>query len=97
MWPFSDFQDDFRCSQSTADLLTVVSDKIARALNRSGATQAVACEQWPSGEDAGFPIQGSRVQNHWAAPSSTQLFILPRLIPGIYGNLVVKTASSKWL
>ena len=97
MWPFSDFQDDFRCSQSTANLLTVVSDKIARALNRSGATQAVACEQWPSGEDAGFPIQGSRVQNHWAAPSSTQLFILPRLIPGIYGNLVVKTASSKWL
>ena len=97
MSPFSDFQDDFRCSQSTANLLTVVSDKIARALNRSGATQAVACEQWPSGEDAGIPIQGSRVQNHWAAPSSTQLFILPRLIPGIYGNLVVKTASSKWL
>ena len=97
MWPFSDFQYGFRCSQSTANLLTVVSDKIARALNRSGATQAVACEQWPSGEDAGFPIQRSRVQNHWAAPSSTQLFILPRLIPGIYGNLVVKTASSKWL
>ena len=97
MWPFSDFQDDFRCSQSTANLLTVVSDKIARALNRSGATQAVACEQWPSGEDAGFLIQGSRVQNHWAAPSSTQPFILPRLIPGIYGNLVVKAAFSKWL
>ena len=97
MWPFSDFQYGFRCSQSTANLLTVVSDKIARAVSRSGATQAVACEQWPSGEDAGFPIQWSRVQNHWAAPSSTQPFILPRLIPGIYGNLVVKTASSKWL
>ena len=90
MWPFSDFQYGFRCSQSTANLLTVVSDKIARALNRSGTTQAVACEQWPSGEDAGFPI-------HWAAPSLTQPFIIPRLIPGIYGNLVVKTASSKWL
>ena len=97
MWPFSDFQYGFRCSQSTANLLTVVSDKIARALNRSGATQVVACEQWASGEDAGFPIQGFRVQNHWAAPSSTQPFILPRLMPGIYGNLVVKTAFSKWL
>ena len=36
------FQYDFRSSGSTADLLTVVSDRIARALNRSGATQAVA-------------------------------------------------------
>ena len=32
----------FRSSQSTANLLTVVSDRIARAFNRSGATQAVA-------------------------------------------------------
>ena len=39
---FSDFQYGFRSSQSTADLLTVVSDRIASALNRSGATQAVA-------------------------------------------------------
>ena len=22
-------------------------------------------EQWPSGKDTGFPIQRSRVQNHW--------------------------------
>ena len=42
MWPFSDFQYGFRSSRSTADLLTVVSDKIARAFNRSGATRAVA-------------------------------------------------------
>ena len=35
---FSDFQYGFWSSQSTADLLTVVSDRIARALNRSGAT-----------------------------------------------------------
>ena len=34
---FSDFQCGFRSSQSTADLLTVVSDRIARAFNRSGA------------------------------------------------------------
>ena len=39
---FSDFQYGFRSSQSTADLLTVVSDRIARAFNSSGATQAVA-------------------------------------------------------
>ena len=37
-------------------------------------------EQWPSGQGAGFPIQGSRVQNHWVAPRSTQPFILPRLV-----------------
>ena len=30
--------------------------------------------------EAGFPIQGSRVQNQWVAPRSTQPFILPRLI-----------------
>ena len=34
---FSDFQYGFRSSRSTADLLTVVSDRIARAFNRSGA------------------------------------------------------------
>ena len=37
-----DFQYGLRSSLSTADLLTVVSDRIARALNRSGATRAVA-------------------------------------------------------
>ena len=42
MWPFSDFQNGFRSSRSTADLLTVVSDRIVRAFNRSGATWAVA-------------------------------------------------------
>ena len=41
---FSGFQYGFRSSQSTADLLTVVSDRIARALNRSGATRAVALD-----------------------------------------------------
>ena len=41
---FSNFQYGFRSSQSTADLVTVVSDKIARAFNRSGATLAVALD-----------------------------------------------------
>ena len=36
------FQYGFRYSRSTADLLTVVSDRIAKAFNRSGATRAVA-------------------------------------------------------
>ena len=41
---FTDFQYGFRSSRSTADLLTVVSDRIARACNRSGATRAVALD-----------------------------------------------------
>ena len=41
---FSDFQNGCRPSRSTADLLTVVSDKIARDFNRSGATRAVAID-----------------------------------------------------
>ena len=41
---FSDFQYGFRSSWSTADLLTVVSDRIARAFSRSGATRAVTLD-----------------------------------------------------
>ena len=41
---FSDFQYGFRSSRSTADLLTVVSDRTARAFSRSGATRAVALD-----------------------------------------------------
>ena len=41
---FSGFQYGFRSSRSTADLLAVVSDRIARAFNRSGATRAVALD-----------------------------------------------------
>ena len=44
MFFFSDFQYGFSCSQSTADLLTVVSDTIARAVNRSGAARAMALD-----------------------------------------------------
>ena len=39
---FSDFQYGFRSCRSTADLLTVASNRIARAFNRFGATRAVA-------------------------------------------------------
>ena len=41
---FSDFQYGFRSSRSTADLLTVVSDGITRAFNRSGVTRATALD-----------------------------------------------------
>ena len=36
---FSYFQGGFRSSKSTADLVIVVSDRIVRAFNRSGATR----------------------------------------------------------
>ena len=39
---FSDFQYGFRSSRSTADVVTVVSDRISRAFNRSGAARAVS-------------------------------------------------------
>ena len=42
---FSDFQYVFRSSRLTADLLTVVSDRVARAFNRSGATRAVTLDR----------------------------------------------------
>ena len=41
---FYDFQYGFRSSESTTDLLAVVSDRIARAFNRSGGTRAVALD-----------------------------------------------------
>ena len=41
---FSDFQYGFRSSRSIADLLTVVSNRIARSFNRSGTTLAVALD-----------------------------------------------------
>ena len=41
---FSDFQYGFKSSQSTADPLAVVFYRIARAFNKSGATQAVALD-----------------------------------------------------
>ena len=41
---FSDFEYGFRSSRSTSDLLTVVSGRIAMAVNKSRATQAVALD-----------------------------------------------------
>ena len=46
MWSFlcGLFQCGFRSSHSTADLLTVVSDRIARTFNSFGATRDVALD-----------------------------------------------------
>ena len=41
---FCDFQYGFRSSRSTADLLTIASDRIVRAFNRSGTTRTVALD-----------------------------------------------------
>ena len=41
---FSDFNYGFGSSRSTADLLTVVSDRTEKAFNRSGATWAVTLD-----------------------------------------------------
>ena len=41
---FSDFQYGFSSSRSTADLLTDVADRIAKAFNESGVTRAVALD-----------------------------------------------------
>ena len=41
---FSDFQYGFRSSRSTANILTVVPNRIAKEFNRSGATRAVVVD-----------------------------------------------------
>ena len=51
-------------------------------------------KQWPSGQGAGFPIQGSWVRNHWLALMETQPFTFPRLIklvPRTPGKRMVKS------
>ena len=80
---FSDFQYGFRSSRSTADLLTVVSDRIARAFNRSGATRAVALDVskvfdrvWPAGllhKRKSFVISGQIVGHISSFFSNRQL------------------------
>ena len=54
---FPDFQYGFRSSRSIADLLMVVSDRIARGFNRSGAARAVELDMKAFNRvwHAGFP------------------------------------------
>ena len=44
MWRNADFQHGFRSCRSTVDFPTIVSDRIARVSNRSGATRVVALD-----------------------------------------------------
>ena len=41
---FSDFEDSFMYSQSTADLLTVANGRIGWVFNRSGATRTIVLD-----------------------------------------------------
>ena len=50
MWSFFVFAVWFRSTRLTADLLAVVSDRIARSFNGSGATRAVALDRSKSFE-----------------------------------------------
>ena len=66
---FSDFQYGFRSSRSTADRQTVVSDRIARVFNSSGATKTVALDiskAWDSVWDAGplHKLKSYRISGH---------------------------------
>ena len=66
---FSDFQYGFGSSRSTADLQTVVSDRIARVFNSSGATKTAALDiskAWDSVWDARplHKLKSYRISGH---------------------------------
>ena len=61
---FSDLQYGFKSSRSTADLLTIVSDRIAGAFNRSGATRAVALDLSKAFDSAWYAGLLHRLKSH---------------------------------
>ena len=97
---FSDFQYGFKSSRSTADLLTVVSDKIGSAFNKFCTTRALtlviskACDRvWLKSFGISCQILGlfSRKNNLlrcWSWPSS-------KMDWGSYIISVAKTSSKK--
>ena len=84
---FSDFQYGSRSSRSTADLLTVMSDRILRAFNRYGATRAVALDLskafdrvWRAGllhKLKSYGISGQIFHLILLFPSKRQLQVVP--------------------
>ena len=70
---FSNFQYDFRSSRSTSDLPTVVSNRIARAFNTSGATRAVALDIFKAFDRAWHAGLLHKVKSHGV---SGQIFAL---------------------
>ena len=73
MWSFSDSQYDFRSSRSTADLPIVVSDRIAKAFNSSGATRAAALD---ISKAFGKVLYAGRLQKLKSCGISDQIFSL---------------------
>ena len=66
---FPDFQYGFRSSRSTGDLLTVISDRITRAFNRSGAIRTVVLDTSKAFErvwHAGilYKLKSHRISDH---------------------------------
>ena len=84
--PFCDFQYSFKSSWSNTDLLTVVSDRNARTVNRSGATRAVALDiskafnrVWPAGllhKRKSYAISGQIVGLISSYLSNRQLWVV---------------------
>ena len=73
---FSDFLYRFSSSRSTADLLTVVSDRIARAFNRSGATRAVALDISKAFEGLGMLVFSTNLSLMEFRARHSALFLL---------------------
>ena len=84
---FSDFQYGFRSSWSTADLLTVVSDRIAGAFNRSGATQAVALDIYKAFTDFDMLVFFANWSLMEFLVRYLVLFLLSSVIGGFRENL----------
>ena len=84
---FSDFEYGVRSSLSTADLLTVVSNRITWTFNRSGATQAVLLDISKayriSGQEFGLisPFLGNRQVQVVVDGNSSQVYLINAGVP----------------
>ena len=84
---FSDFEYGVRSSLSTADLLTVVSNRITWTFNRSGATQAVLLDISKayriSGQEFGLisPFLGNRQVQVVLDGNSSQVYLINAGVP----------------
>ena len=81
--PFPDFQYGFRSSQSTADLLTILSDRIARVCNRSGATRAVAFDISNAFDKVWHAVLLNKLKSYEVAGQIFGLFLLFSVIDGL--------------
>ena len=70
------FQRGFRSSRSTVDLLIVVSDRIARACNKSGATRAVTLSSFLSNRRLRVVLDGKSSHGYSVNAGVPQGFFL---------------------